>query len=74
MSAFPKLESKKDFSRDHVGQLQFCEAWYMDAETHQMHKEIHSVLVAYEFLTSDGELRGYKAAFYIKMNKIHQSN
>lgn len=64
-----KLEKQKDCSRDRVGQLQFCEAWYMNAETHQMHKQIHSVLIAYEYLSADGELRGYKAAFYIKMNK-----
>ena len=62
------MEKQKDFSRDRVGQLQFCEAWYMNAETHQMHKHIHSVLIAYEYLNSNGELRGYKAAFYITMN------
>jgi len=63
-----KLESQEDFSRDRVGQLQFCEGWYLNAETQQMYKQIHSVLIAYEFFSSDGELRGYKAAFYIKMN------
>lgn len=66
-----KLEKQEDFSRDRVGQLQFCEAWYMDPQTQQMHKQVHSVLVAYEYYLSTGELRGYKAAFYIKMNNTN---
>ncbi|MBI9062647.1 MAG: hypothetical protein JEZ14_11735 [Marinilabiliaceae bacterium] len=73
ISDIKRLEKKDDFTRDRVGQLQFCEAWYMNAETHQMHKQIHSVLIAYEYLNSNGELRGYKAAFYIKMDTNQDS-
>ena len=74
ISDIKKLENQKDYTRDRVGQLQFCETWYLNAETHQMHKQIHSVLIAYEYLSSDGEVRGYKAAFYIKMNTDQDSS
>ncbi|MCU4177578.1 hypothetical protein [Carboxylicivirga sp. N1Y90] len=60
------IEDKEDFSRDKVAKLQFWEAWYYDEEQVVMSKKVLSVLVAYEATTDDGDLLGYKAAFYIK--------
>lgn len=61
------IEAQEEFSRDEVGKLQFWESWYFDKETQRMQKKVHSILVAYAIKTEEGELRGYKAAFYIKM-------
>ncbi|WP_430813584.1 hypothetical protein [Carboxylicivirga sp. RSCT41] len=62
------IEKQEDFSRDKVAKLQFWETWHFDEQQLVMTKKVHAVLLAYEFLTEDGELRGYKAAFYVKMN------
>ncbi|TAJ14275.1 hypothetical protein DMA11_06175 [Marinilabiliaceae bacterium JC017] len=62
-----KLEKSDEFSRDRVGRLQFKESWFFDATSQSFTKKIHAVLVAYEALTDEGDLRGYKAAFYIKI-------
>jgi len=61
------MEQSADFSRDKVAKLQFWESWYFDEQLQSMNKKVHAVLLAYEINTEDGELRGYKAAFYIKM-------
>ncbi len=60
------IEQQADFSRDKVGKLQFWESWYYDETQLKMTKKVHSILVAYEVNNQDGELLGYKAAFYIK--------
>jgi hypothetical protein len=68
ISEIKDLEKTDEFSRDRVGKLQFWESWYFD-EKHQIFtKKVHKILVAYELFTEDGELRNYKAAFYIKLN------
>ncbi len=63
------IEEQADFSRDKVAKLQFWETWHFDEQQLIMTKKVHAVLLAYEFLSEDGELRGYKAAFYIKMRE-----
>ncbi len=61
------LEKEENFSRDKVGKLQFTEIWKMNKATQKLHKEVLSILIAYEIYNSEGELRGYKAAFYINL-------
>lgn len=63
------IEEQPDFSRDKVAKLQFWETWHFDEQQLIMTKKVHAILLAYEFLTDEGELRGYKAAFYIKMKE-----
>lgn len=63
-----ELEQQKNYSRDKIAKLQFWESWYFDEKQQIFTKKVHKVLVAYEALTEDGELRNYRAAFYIKLN------
>lgn len=67
VSEIKDIEEREDFSRDKVAKMQFWETWYFDDATKKMTKKVHAVLVAYEVLSEEGELRGYKAAFYVKM-------
>lgn len=60
------IENQADFSRDRVGKLQFWESWHYDANNVVMTKNVMSILVAFEITNQEGELLGYKAAFYIK--------
>jgi len=69
VSDIEEMENTDEFNRDKVAKLQFWETWYFDEQQQAMHKKVHAVLVAYEMQTDDGELRGYKAAFYIKMQQ-----
>ncbi len=54
--------------RENVGKVQFSETWYYNAKTGAMEKKIYNILIAYELYNSNNELRGYKAAFYVKNN------
>ncbi len=60
------IESKSEFNRKNVGKLQFSETWKFDNKTNQLHKEILQILLAYEIYDETGNLRGYRAAFYLK--------
>ena len=68
VSDIKEIENSEEFSRDKVAKLQFWETWHFDEQTQAMHKKVQAILLAYEILSEEGELRGYKAAFYIKMN------
>jgi hypothetical protein len=61
-----KLEEDEEFLRERVGKLQFTESWKYDKNTGQVQKKIHNILLAYEIYDSSNNLRGYKAAFYLK--------
>ncbi|MCT4590806.1 MAG: hypothetical protein N4A71_23485 [Carboxylicivirga sp.] len=63
-----EIEEQDDFSRDKVAKVQFWESWHFDEEQLIMTKKVQAILLAYEYLSEEGELRGYKAAFYIKLN------
>ncbi len=61
-----EMEADERFTRDRVGKLQFTETWRYDKNTTELKKQIHSILLAYELYNDSNQLRGYKAAFYIK--------
>jgi hypothetical protein len=61
-----KLEEDDEFSRKRVGKLQFTETWKYNKNTGKVQKKIHHILLAYEIYDSSNNLRGYKAAFYLK--------
>ncbi len=63
------LEEKPEFSRDKIGKIQFEEAWYYDSKNQKMIKKVHSMMLAYEYYNSLGELRGYKPAFKVYFNQ-----
>lgn len=61
-----ELEARNDFSRDKIGKLQFTETWRYNNSLNQLQKQVHNILIAYEVYDDQGNLRGYKAAFYLK--------
>ncbi|WP_430810307.1 MULTISPECIES: hypothetical protein [unclassified Carboxylicivirga] len=61
------IEQQAEFTRDKVAKLQFWETWRFDEQSLRMTKKVHAILLAYEIFTEEGELRGYKAAFYVKL-------
>jgi len=65
-SDIKELEQDPRFDRDKVGKLQFKETWLFSQNYSDIHKEIHEILLAYEIYDDSGNLRGYKAAFYLK--------
>ncbi len=69
VSEVKAIEAQDDFSREKVAKLQFWETWHFDEQQLIMTKKVHAVLLAYEYLSSDGELLGYKAAFYVKLKE-----
>lgn len=60
------LEANDTFNRGYIGKLQFTESWSYDNSNQKIIKQVHSILLAYEIFNDEGELRGYKAAFYLK--------
>ncbi len=62
-----ELEEQESYSRDKVAKLQFWESWYFDEKKQIFTKKVHKILVAYEALSESGELRNYRAGFYIKL-------
>lgn len=63
------LEKDPEFSRDKIAKVQFEEAWYFDAESQEMVKKVHSIMLAYEIYNFQGEIRGYKPAFKVYFNE-----
>ena len=61
-----EMEADERFPRNRVGKLQFTETWLYDKNTSELKKQIHSILLAYELYNDSNQLRGYKAAFYLK--------
>lgn len=63
-----RLEQNEEFSRANIGQLQFTEEWYFDQENLRLEKRVNSITLGYEVYNLAGDLRGYKAAFKVKLN------
>jgi hypothetical protein len=59
---------EKEFAREIVGKLQFEEEWSFDEASLQLRKKVNKLLLAYELYNSAGEIRGYKPAFYVRLN------
>lgn len=68
ISAIKDLENNGTFTRDKIGKLQFTETWIFNKELQSFKKQIHSILLAYEIYDDHNNLRGYKAAFYLKFD------
>jgi len=48
--------------------IQFTESWYLNAGANTMTKKVISLVLGYNFYSSDGELFGHKPVFRIEMN------
>lgn len=62
------LENDPVFSRENIGSIQFVEEWYFDEINLRMEKRVNSITLGYEIFDFDGNLRGYKPAFTVKLN------
>ncbi len=63
-----ELEKSPEFSREKVGRIQFSEEWYFDEDNLRMEKRVNSLTLGYEVFDPQGNLRGYKPAFLVKLN------
>ena len=61
------IEKQDGYNRKYITKLQFTEAWYYDETTLNYNKKILGILLAIELYNEDGEIRGYKALFTVKM-------
>ncbi|MCG8411366.1 MAG: hypothetical protein MI739_08780 [Bacteroidales bacterium] len=60
-----KLERKNDYKREDCAKIQFEENWKFDKENQKMIKEVISIMVAYQFYDSKGNVKGYKPIFKV---------
>ena len=63
------LESENGFSRDHIGMVQFTEAWYINPRQHQITKKVLYLVLGYDYYTSEGELFGHKPLFKVVLSQ-----
>lgn len=61
-------ELEKEFAREIIGKLQFEEEWAFDEDSLKLTKKVNKLLLAYELFNSAGDIRGYKPAFYVRLN------
>lgn len=61
---------EKKFTRKQIGKIMFTEKWYFSESTLTFTKKVEQVTLGYELLDAkDGELRGFKPAFLVKLNE-----
>jgi len=63
-----ELEKSEEFSRDRIARAQFEEIWYFNPQENKMHKQVYSIMIAYEVYNDLGEVKGYKPAFKVFLN------
>lgn len=61
------MEVSGEIKRSEIAQLQFEEAWFFDSEEGKLTKKVHSILLALPVFNDQGEIKGYKAAFVLKL-------
>ncbi len=62
------LEKSDEFKRSLIAKVQFEEKWLLNIDKLKMHKEVYSIMLAYEIYNSKGEIKGYKPAFKVYIN------
>ena len=61
---------EKLFTRKQIGKIMFTEKWYFSEATLTFTKKVEQVTLGYELIDkTDGELRGFKPAFLVKLNE-----
>lgn len=63
-----EMEASGEIKRDQIAQLQFEESWYFNEKDGTLSKKVHGVLLATPVFNDLEEIKGYKAAFVIKLN------
>ncbi len=62
-----EMEASGEIKRSDIAQLQFEEAWFFNAEQGSLTKKVHSILLALPVFDDQGQVKGYKAAFVLKL-------
>ncbi|MBN1158893.1 MAG: hypothetical protein JXA61_05895 [Bacteroidales bacterium] len=62
-----KIEKETGFNPDEIGMIQFTEIWFLNPDNSTMTKKVHSMVLGYNFYTSDGEHFGYKPLFRVEL-------
>lgn len=64
-----RFEKNIEQDRSRIAKVQFTENWYFDTLTYTMNKQVHSIILGYEVYNDKGNVRGYKPAFRINLNR-----
>jgi hypothetical protein len=59
---------EKDCPRDRIGKIHFIEQWFFDEKNFKMGKKVVGVMLAYESLNSEGQVKNYKAGIKVFFN------
>lgn len=62
-----KIENEKDFNPHEIGMIQFTEIWFLNPDKSSMTKQVYSMVLGYNYYTSQGEHFGYKPLFKVKL-------
>jgi len=60
-----EIEKQAESDGAEVAKVQFLEDWFFDPVTFNLYKKVHFIMLAYELLDEKGNVRSYKAAFYV---------
>lgn len=60
-----EIEEQAESDGTEVAKVQFLEDWYLDPLTFNLYKKVHYIMLAYEILDENSNVRSYKAAFYV---------
>lgn len=61
------IEAGDGFSRDNIGMIQFTEVWHLNPGEATMTKSVLSLVLGYNYYTSEGDLIGHKALFRMEL-------
>lgn len=63
------IESKPDYARSLIEEIQFEETWLFSPEQQIFHKEVHSFVLGYALYSQSGEKMGLKPVFRVRLEK-----
>lgn len=67
ISQLKKIENEKGFDRNEIGMIQFTEIWFLNPDKKSMTKQVRSMVLGYNYYTSQGEHFGYKPLFKVEL-------
>lgn len=62
-----RLEKSEELIRENIGKIQFTERWIYDPDSFFMKKEVISMVLGEHLYSNEGEVRGYKPVFMVKL-------
>ena len=60
-----EIEKQAESDGAEVAKVQFLEDWHFDPVTFNLYKKVHFIMLAYELLDEKGNVKSYKAVFYV---------